>query len=215
MRGLIGLAAVVAFLIGGLLVITWNNEGVSVAEAVQAACGTLSSTDYDVTTTIATDIGSTTITSEYSSDDNRHVWTINDTNGTTVAQLEQITKNGTLYIRETQQGSPSTWLAWQSFPGRHGSDHFPCVADDVAQQSQLGPSGESEEQPPERHITSTITLPTGEGTETRETWVDANNTPLRGKRTISPPSGTAIVANLTFAEFGTANVITAPELAGS
>ena len=182
---------------------------VSAQEVIEAACGTLTSTDYKVAATVATNIGTTTFTTIYYGNDYHFHADIKDHEGNLVAQVDQVAKDGIFYSRETVEGSPTTFYEWSRWGPTSSVDHFPCVPAEVTGDSSVSPTPG---QASERKITTTLTFP-GEATEKRETWVDSNNVPLRGQQTVTPLDGSqGFVVEMTFSNFGTANTITAPDV---
>ena len=211
----------------------WAGNIPSVQAAVQQACDTMQTTDYDMTITGSFFPGTGRIEVRRSGDDEHLLLTGSSLDGTPFAQGERILKDGVLYTRESTDANPTTFGDWAiALVDAGAAQHLPCFPPSSAQGGST--TRQAEPSSGEERYSHSYVLSAEEGILTEEFWVDSTGRPTRARRTITPPGTTtgesgaagrdtarsasggstsqAVVLNMVYSGLGEPNVITAPTI---
>ena len=186
-----------------------NSPGRPIPVGAAEACN-LMDTPYDVLLTGTTPFGVTRAEIRYSGGDRHVVQTTIEHDGTLFGKGELITKDRTLYSRESTPGNAEVYGEWLV----HGTNvsrsiSLPCLDTNNFEE---GASGSSDEP----HYTHERFLSDEEGSVRKEFWADSTGRPTRARRTqFLPNDGEAsnaetIIVDFTYSGYGEPNIIKAP-----
>ena len=181
-----------------------NSPGRATPVSAAAACN-LMDTPYDALLTGTTSFGVTRAEIRYSGGDRYIVQTTIEHDGTHFGKAELITKDRTLYSRESTPGNAEVYGEWRVH-GNNFSRSFslPCLDTSSFEEGASGSSDEA-------HYTYERFLSDEEGSMRKEFWADSTGRPTRARRTqFLPNDGGTIVVDFTYSGYGEPNIIKAP-----
>ena len=226
------ITAMALLLTMGVIVAVWllvlpggkTTPAIAAAVAVQRACDAMTVQHHDASIAITNTENRITQTLTVAGNDSRLVAHLyHRTGDTLIAKIEAVWKDGIHYWRESPDGSPNTWGAWEIVEDSWETFRLPtpCLNPVGASSLSEGASGTSQE----RHfVLKTEDL--GDTVETEEFWVGTDGVPVRALFTLT--EATAVGASgasgqstthankilrtiaIDYSGFGQTNTITAP-----